>query len=199
MKILLALLSATVLGQSACAQISPPMQENWGPTEQGVRVSLSLDKSTYAVGEEIPLHIKAQIVSAERPLYAVPDRPTGAFFMKWDFARAFHLTIIDENGRIVGNDEPSNLHFVISGSSGPLVCPVALEVGHVYTLEQSANRKQRLLPTQAGTYRLTVTWSPYPPSDPPCDNLKLISDSEKLRSSVTVSSVPITIYITGNP
>jgi hypothetical protein len=169
---------------------------------KGVRVSLSLDKSTYAVGETIQLNIKAQIVSAEHPLYDIPDRPTGAFFIKKlaFFARAFHLTIIDEKGRIVGNNEPSNLQFImVSGSSGLLVCPVPLEVGRVYELGRPADRKHNLLPTLPGTYRLTVTWSPYPASDPPCDNLRTTSDSQELRSYVTVSSAPITIHITGNP
>jgi hypothetical protein len=198
MKTVLALLGATTLGLSASGQSSPPTPDNWGPTQQGVRVSLSLDKSTYAVGETIPLNIKAQIVSAEHPLYDIPDRPTGAFFIKKlaFFAQAFHLTIIDETGRIVGNSEPSNLQFItVSGSSGPLVCPAPLEVGRVYELGRPA---QKLLPTLPGTYRLTVTWSPYPASDPPCDNLRATSDSQELRSFVTVSSAPITIHITGN-
>ena len=132
MKTVLALLGATTLGLSASGQSSPPTPDNWGPTQEGVRVSLSLDKSTYAVGETILLNIKAQVVSAERPVYDIPDTPTGSFFIKKlaFFARAFHLTIIDENGRIVGNNEPSNLQFItVSGSSGPLVCPVPLARG----------------------------------------------------------------------
>ncbi len=197
MKTVLALLGATTLCLSASGQSSPPTPDNWGPTQQGVRVSLSLDKSTYAVDETIPLYIKAQIVSAERPLYAVPDRPT--FIKNVPVARAFHLTIIDEKGRIVGNDEPSNLQYIVSGSSGPLECPVPLEVGRVYYLGRPADIKHNLLPTLPGTYRLTVTWSPYPTSDPPCDKLRATSDSQELRSFVTVSSLPITIHITGNP
>jgi hypothetical protein len=140
------------------------------------------------------LYIKAQIVSAERPLYAIPDRPT--FMKNVPVARAFHLTIIDEKGRVVGNNEPSNLQFIVSGSSGPLVCPAPLEVGRVYYFGRPADK---LVPTLPGSYRLTVTWSPYPASDPPCDNLRATSDSQELRSFVTVSSVPITIHITGNP
>jgi len=199
MKTVLALLGATILGLSASGQSSPPTPDHWGPTQQGVRVSLSLDKSTYAVGETMLLNVKAQIVSAEHPLYDIPDRPTGTFFIKKlaFFARAFHLTILDEKGRIVGNNEPSNLQFImVSGSSGPVVCPVPLEVGRVYELVRPA---QKLLPTLPGTYRLTVTWSPYPASDPPCDNLRATSDSQEQRSFVTVSSLPITIHITGNP
>ena len=192
-------LGAVTLGLSALGQSSPPTPDNWGPTQQGVRVSLALDKSAYAVGETILLKIKAQVVSAGRPVYDIPDRPTGAFFIKnlAFFARAFHLTIVDEKDRIVGNNEPSNLQFItVSGSSGPLMCPVPLEVGRVYELGRPA---QRLLPTLPGTYRLTVTWSPYPSSDPPCDNSRATSDSQESRSFVTVSSVPITIHITGNP
>ena len=197
MKTVLALLGATTLGLSASGQSSPPTPDNWGPTQQGVRVSLSLDKSTYAVGETMYLFIKAQIVSAERPLYAIPDRPT--FIKNVPVARAFHLTIIDEKGRIVGNDESSNLQYIASGSSGPLECPAPLEVGRVYELGRPADRKHNLVPTLPGTYRLIATWSPYPASGPPCGNSRATSDSQELRSFVTVSSVPVTIHITGNP
>lgn len=197
MKTVLALLGSTVLGLSASGQSFPPRPDNWGSTQQGVRVSLSLDKSTYAVGETIYLFIKAQIVSAERPLYAVPDRPV--FIKNVPVARAFHLTILDEKGRIVGNDEPSNLEYIASGSSGPLQCPTPLEVGHVYELGRPADRKHNLVPTLPGTYRLIATWSPYPTSDPPCDNSRVTSDSQELRSFVTVSSMPVTIHVTENP
>ncbi|HEY1984886.1 MAG TPA: hypothetical protein VGG85_05730 [Terracidiphilus sp.] len=161
-----------------------------------MRVSLSLDKSTFAVGEAIPLYIRAQIVSARRPLYAVPDRPT--FTRNVPVARAFHLTILDEKGRVVGNGEPSNLQYISSGSSGPLECPAPLEVGRVYGLGLPADRKHNLVPALPGTYRLIATWSPYPASDPPCGN-SAISDSRDLGSFVTVSSLPVTIHITANP
>jgi hypothetical protein len=179
-------------------KIRLPRPTPGGPVKDGVRVSLSLDKLTYAVGEDIPLHIATQVVSANHPVYGEPDRPSGAFFLPWDFSRAFHLTITDENGLIVGNNSPSNLIFVLDGSSGPDMCPVLLEVGRVDTLERSASRKQKLLPTQPGTYHLTVTWSPYPAAHPPCDKSKATSDSEEFRSFVTVSSLPIAIQITGH-
>lgn len=179
-------------------KLDDPLPDNWGPAQQGVRVSLSLEKSTYAVSETIPLHIKAQIVSAGHPLYATPDRPTGALLMRRSLARAFHLTIIDERGRTVVDGVPSlwsDQQSMAGGSSDPLVCPVPLEVGRVYSLIYPANARQNLLPTEPGTYRVTVTWSPYPASDPPCDNVRARSDSQELRSFGTVSSVPVTIHI----
>jgi hypothetical protein len=199
MKAFNALLIASSVGLTAPAQSPHPTPSNWGPTKDGVRIALSLDKQTYTVGEDVPLHIATQIVSATRPVYGEPDRPSGAFFARWDFSRAFHLTITDEDGRVVGNKDPSNLIFVISGSSGPIVCPAPLDVGRIYTLDFSANGKQSLLPTQPGTYRITVLWSPYTVSDPPCTNSEGASDSEEFRPFVTVSSIPITIHITGRP
>jgi hypothetical protein len=198
MNTLHALLVVTTISLTASAQSLPATPNNWGPTKDGVRVSLSLDKLTYAVGEDIPLHIAAQVVSAKRPVYGEPDRLTGAFFIKWDFSRAFHLTINDEAGLIVGNNGPSNLRFVIDGSSGPLVCPAPLEVGHVYALEISATGKESLLPTKPGTYRFTVSWSPYPVSDSPCSQSRGVPDSEVFRPFVTVSSVPIMIHLTAS-
>ena len=186
------------IGLSASAQSLPP-KENWGPAKEGVHVSLSLDKLTYALGEDIPLHVAAQVLTDKRPVHAVPDMPWGAFFAKWDFSRSFHLTIIDEQGLIIGNTYPSNIPLLVEGSSGPLLCQPPLEAGRVYTLDLFASRQQKTLPTKPGTYHLTVTWSPYPAADPPCDNLRDTSDSQELRSFVTVSSVPITIQVTGNP
>ena len=182
------LVFAASLGLSASAQKLP------STTRDGVRVSLSLDKLAYAVGEDIPLHIAAQVVSGERPVYGEPDRPSAAFFTRWNSSNAFHLIITDEDGLIVGNEDASNLIVFVGGSSGPTLCPAPLQVGHVYPLDISANKKERLLPTKPGTYRLTASWSPYTVSDPPCSQSRA-SDSKVLQSFVTVSSVPITIHV----
>ncbi len=138
-----ALLVAIILGLSPCAQSMAATPDNWGPTKYGVRVSLTLDKLSYALGEEIPLHIAAQVVSAERTVYGEADAPEGAFWKAWIFSRAFHLTITDEDDVVVGNKYSSNLQLLWSGSSGLDVCPEQLEIGHVYMLEQTANRHMR--------------------------------------------------------
>jgi TPR repeat protein len=171
------------------------MPRQWGPTDHGVRVALSLDKLTYAIGEDIPLHIAAQVVASERPVYAEPDAMRGAFFA--DFSGAFHLTFIGEDGVIAGNEDGDNLRFrSLGGSSGPAVCPSPLEVGKVYPLERSA-KLQRLLPNQPGKYRMFVTWSPYPASDPPCSQLGKGTGETRFRPFVTVESAPLVIQITG--
>jgi hypothetical protein len=148
------------------------------------------------VGEDIPLHIAAQMVSFDQPVFADPDVVRGAFFS--DFSGAFHLTLIGEDGVIVGNETPSNLRSLwLGGSSGPARCPASLATGTVYPLERSAKRLN-LLPKQAGTYRIFVTWSPFPASDPTCDEMSRSAGDKELRPLVTVSSEPVTIRITGN-
>jgi TPR repeat protein len=171
------------------------MPRTWGPVKQGVHVALSLDKLTYAVGEDIPLHIAAQVVSSDQPVFAEPDVRRGAFFS--DFSGAFHLTLIGEDGVIVGNEAPSNLRFDgLWGSSGPAICPGSLKIGTVYPLERSAKRLN-LLPRRPGTYRVFVTWSPFPASDPICDVAGHSTGGREFRPLVTVSSEPVTIRITG--
>jgi uncharacterized protein len=171
------------------------MPRKWGATEQGVRVALSLDKLTYAISEDIPLHIAAQVVSYERPVYAEPDTMRGTFFS--EFSGAFHLTLIDEDGIIAGNEDGENLRIrSLGGSSGPAMCPSPLEGAKVYPLERSA-KLQGLLPKQPGKYRVFVTWSPYPASDPPCSQLGSATGEKRFRPFVTVASAPLVIQITG--
>jgi hypothetical protein len=171
------------------------MPRQWGPAQQGVRVALSLDKLTYAIGEDIPLHIAAQVVSTEQRVYGEPDTMRGAFFT--DFSGALHLTLIGEDGVITGNEDGDNLRVgFLGGSSGPPTCPSPLEPGKVYPLERSAEL-QRLLLKQPGKYRVFVTWSPYPASDPPCSGLDNGTGEKRFRPFVTVASAPLVIEITG--
>jgi hypothetical protein len=198
MKTLHALLVASSIGLSTSAQSPSRTPDNWGPTKDGVRVSLSLDKFAFAVGEDIPLHIAAQVVAAKRSVYGEPDRPSGAFFRPWDFSRAFHLTITDENDLIVGNNAPSNLLFIISGSSGPEVCRfrwrLAASTRSKYLRTGSRNCCRHSLEPIALLSRGVPTRRPS----------RLVTnkgtpDSEESRPFVAVSSVPITIHVTANP
>lgn len=181
------------------------VSRTWGPVQQGVHVAFSLDKLTYAIGEDIPLHIAAEVVSFDRPVYGEPDVRRGAFFN--EFSASFHLTIIGEDGVLVGNEEPANLSWPLGGSSGPSKCPSPLEPHKVYSLERSAKRL-RLFPKDPGRYRMFVTWSPFPASDPPCADMRNdspikpdapVTIKKPIRPFVTVKSMPLTIEITGEP
>jgi len=198
-KVLRVLFIAGCIILSASAQSigsSSSLNYLWGPVEQGVRVALSLNKLTYAVGEDIPLHVAAQVLlSSKVPVYAEPERFSPAFDA--GFAAAFHLTIIGDDGIIVGNENSSNLELpqgiITTGFS---VCPAAAEPGAVYTLERSAKALD-LLPSQPGKYRLSVTWSPYPFTTCGSGVVYEVPRPDELHPLVTVHSATVTIRIVG--
>jgi hypothetical protein len=119
----------------------------------------------------------------------------GALFMS--IAPGFHLTISDDDGPLPGSEAQSNLYKLGGGSSGPSVCTPALPVGKVLTIDRSA-KAYGLLPSRPGTYKLVVTWSPYKTKYGSCEDVPPYNPKAPTeRPFVTVSSVPLTIHITG--
>ncbi len=180
------------------------IDRTWGPTRDGVRVDLTLDKRTYSLGEDIPLHIAAQVLSGTRPVYSEPD--TRRLGFDRPFPEAFHLTITDASGNTVGDSRTPNLWLEPGSSGGPIVCPKPIEPAKVLPLEASAKRLN-LLPREPGTYRLLVSWSPYLQSDPACSaeihidpNLQsadqLPPPPPTPKPFTTVTSAPVLIEIT---
>src|ERR1700728_1599281 len=45
---------------------------NWGHELAGVPVGLSVDKLTYALGEDVPLHVAVENASASVPIFGEP-------------------------------------------------------------------------------------------------------------------------------
>jgi hypothetical protein len=167
----------------------------WGPIQQGVHVSLTLDKLTYFLGEDIPLRIGAEVVSEDQPVYGSRYGRDGAFFMSID--PGFHLAISDSDGPLPGSDARSNLYHPRDGSSGPSVCTPALPVGKVLASDRSA-KAYGLLPTRPGTYTLVVTWSPYRTKYASCNDVPRYDPAVPGEQPfVTVSSLPWTIHVVG--
>jgi hypothetical protein len=174
------------------------ISRKWGQTEQGVRVDLTLDKLTYSLGEDVPLHIAAEVLSAAKPVYAARFGPRAAFFS--DFTAAFRLTISDEDGPLPGSERPDNLSYgLFGGSSGPVICPGPITQGKVIPLERSL-KHLGLLPTRPGTYKVVVSWSPYTTQYSSCDDVpRFDAAAPREQPFVTVTSAPLTIHITGEP
>jgi len=169
------------------------MKRTWGAAREDVRVSLALDKLTYTVGEDIPLHIAAQVLSPKHPVYAEPDVPRQG---GQSFHAAFHLTILDQDGIPAGEERRANLWLMPLTGGGPNVCPAPIAPSSVLPLEVSS-KLLRLLPSQPGTYTMTVSWRPYREHDPPCSRDAWKEKRGEILPFVTVSSVPITIRIEG--
>jgi len=182
--------------QLSQAQVQEPAQ-NWGPIVKGVRAGLSIDKTTYRVGEDVPLHIVFENVSAADPIYGEPYRARPAFDVY--FSSSGKVTVQDEDGPLIPT-RPVTVADLPTGG-GPLRCPEPYSQGTPVRFEKSLNRV-RLLPREPGTYKITVTWSPYTEDISTCQDYLTAAagPAPKLPSPfVFATSNPVFIRIEGDP
>src|SRR5579864_2740794 len=176
----------------SAAQAQEPNQK-WGPITKGVRAGLSTDKIAYPVGEDIPLHITLENVSANAPIYDEPFRPRPAF---GDFSSiSIKITVQDEDGPLTPRwDSPS-----LSTTGGPSLCPAPYLSGKPAIIERNL-RLFGLQPRIPGTYKITVNWSPYTTDIKNCDSVSSSGPAaQQEKPYVSVMSNPIFLEIVGPP
>lgn len=175
-------------------QSAVDIPRNWGAMEKGVRVDLTLDKLNYRLGEEIPLHIATEDVSALSPVYDRPFVHAMGFVGGPGLPDSVHVILEDANGPIKPKDQ------MWSGSIRPRPCPVAYVKSEVVP-EEAQLSSLGLLPDHAGTFRLYVTWSPYTSADETCEdvvsNSTLSAGQAAAAPFVTVSSTLLIIHVNG--
>jgi hypothetical protein len=124
------------------------ISRRWGPKVKGIAADITLDKDTYEVGEDIPLHLAVQNVDAEAPIYG-PN-------IVWDPCGIVAIEVLDAAGRALGSNELMRPFGICSGHGfGPMV----YEKGKVIPLERKL-AAERGLPRKPGTYTIVVTWAP---------------------------------------
>jgi hypothetical protein len=183
----IALAFAAVLTLQSALNLRAETKQTWGPVEKGVRAGLTIDRLTYAVGEDVPLHIALENISATHLIYGEPFRPRLAFGK--DVA-SIRVTVQDEDGPLTPSES-----FGIEVTSGPAVCPAPYPPGNPMQIEKSLRRVGQL-PSNPGTYKITVTWDSYTTGSPTC---KVGFDPSAIpeKPYVSVTSNPISIEIKG--
>jgi hypothetical protein len=167
-------------------------KQDWGPIEKGVRAGLTVDKLIYPVGEDVPLHIMVENVLATHPLYGGPFRPRTAF--GYDDSDGIQVTVQNEDGSL----NPRNALRIAEGG-GPLVCPAPYLLGRPVRIEKTL-RKAGLLPSTPGTYKVTVTWSPFTTDITDCMAAPHFNPAAPPEMPyVSVTSNPVVLQITGEP
>src|SRR5271156_148051 len=129
-------------------QIDDPalISRKWQGKVNGVGVDVTLDKDTYKLGEDIPLHIATQNFDAPVPIYA-----TSAV---WDPYAAIGVEVRDAIGRpLPGNERFSDERPWIGHGRGPFLYPP----GKLVTIERTLE-SQGWLPNRPGVYTVVVTW-----------------------------------------
>lgn len=151
---------------------------SWGPAVKGLAANITLDKTTYSLGEDVPLHLALKNLS-------VPDR---SFHIQMCTDAA--ITVRDESGRKI---EPVDVEEFCShnGTYNPYFPPTDL-----LPTEHSL-KLMGLLPSKPGTYTIESTWTMYP--KPPGANGIYSREKDVGSPYAVVSSAPVTFQVTGSP
>jgi hypothetical protein len=159
---------------------------NWGNAAKGVRVDLTLDKLTYKLGENVPLHLATEDVSAPFPIYDTPFvAGRGVAISGLELPPSLRVVVEDANGPM----KPKQM--IWEGSFRPLPCPKAYPTA-VPVPEETQLSSLGLLPDRPGVYRIYATWSPYTSDATSCEPA---SGSKPYAPLVTVISTPLILRI----
>jgi hypothetical protein len=126
-------------------QIDDPslIPRKWGTRARGVAVDITLDKDTFRVGEDVPLHLAVENFDAESPIYGRAE------------CGIVRIEVRDADGQPLRYDER---FFDISICSGHGLGLVPYARGEILPLETSL-RTEGWLPNRVGTYTVAVSWS----------------------------------------
>jgi len=164
------------------------MQRTWGSLQHGLHAGLAIDKPTYRLGEEVPLHIVVENVSAERPTYSEPYHLRVAYA---DHSRmSIGIRVEDKDGPLTPGPDDR-----IGTEGGPAICPPAFEHGKAVAYEKKLS-EFRLLPTKPGKYQVTVVWSPFTADATSCEDVPPYDEKsprDRPYASVVSNSVELTI------
>ena len=132
-------------------QLADPssIPRRWGTRVKGIAADITLDKDTYRVGEDIPLHLAVENFDAEVPIYGW-DRV-------WDPDMAVGIEVQGAGGRrLAANDRFPNRSFHMDHGFGPTKLYAK---GMVVPLERTLG-EDGWLPNHPGAYTVVVTWAP---------------------------------------
>ena len=137
----------------------------WGKADKGVRADLTLDKQTYPLGQDVPLHLATEDIGAAGPVFDqrfghhIGD--TGMYALPYSFS----VTMEDEHGQPIKAKQ-----LLRAGSFRPLPCPTAYAKNVPQPREVSL-ADFGLLPDKPGVFRVFYTWAPYTTGYASCDDV----------------------------
>jgi hypothetical protein len=120
----------------------------WGPRDKGVAADITLDKDTFRVGEDVPLHLAVENFDAPDPIYG--GNPT------WDPCQVFQLEVQNDSGHPLLSAQLFQQRSICMGHGfGPML----YGRGVVVLMERSLGNLGQL-PNSPGAYTIVLTWPP---------------------------------------
>lgn len=138
-----------VTSNALTLQIADPtlIQRRWQHTK-GIGADITLDKDTYRVGEDVPLHLAIQDFDADVPLYTWDPI--------WDPCMVVGIEVQDAAGHTLpAHERFPNSSICMGHGFGPKPFPKEKIVPMERTL-----RAEGWLPNRPGTFTVVLTWSP---------------------------------------
>ena len=115
---------------------------------KGIGADITLDKDTYRLGEDVPLHLAIEDFDANVPLYTWDPL--------WDPCMVVGIEVQDAAGHPLSVDERFPNSSICTGHG---FGPRPFQKGKVVPLERTL-RAEGWLPNHSGTYTIVLTWSP---------------------------------------
>ena len=162
--------------QIADASIIP---RKWGPMAKGLAVDVTVDKDTFRLGEDVPLHIALENFDATAPVYG-PDPAM-------DPCSVVGIEVHGAGGETLSMYERFPDHFVCMGHGASS----RYLKGKVIPLERTLD-SEGWLPNHPGIYTVVVTWAPWDDSknESTVPGIRALGPDEKpyaiARSSTTI-------------
>jgi hypothetical protein len=168
------------------------MKREWGTSFKGLAASLTLDKSVYKVGEDIPLHLAVENFSSDDPIYGSPYPLS--FCM-----RNYRIELTDAQGRRRQPREDAVMEVpeppcAFSGMPNNVV----FEKSKVFFGEPQL-RYFDLLPGSPGTYSLRFVWEPRNCDSRKCSAPDGMAADRKRYAEVFSNTVTFKVVGKANP
>ena len=120
---------------------------------RGIAADITLDKDTFRLGEDVPLHMAIADLSAEAPIYG--SDPV------WDPCMVLGIAVKDSAGRQLSVDQRFMQWSICTGHGFGLK---PYPKGTVIPVERTLG-KEGWLPNRPGTYIVVLNWAPCTPSN----------------------------------
>ena len=163
---------------------SATIERNWGEKNRGVRVDLSLDKDTFALGEDVALHIAVENVDADVPIYG--------YSPLWDPFNAITIEVREANGEPV--KQTCGRVWIGGGPSAMWRYPQ----GMIVPMERSLN-DDGFLPDHPGTFTVSMVWNAFRGEDDTCSACQVSDSFDFTKPYVVVRSRLKSFKITNGP
>ena len=159
------------------------MARKWGPQVKGIAVDVTLEKDTYRLGENIPLHMAVEDFDAPVPIYSWDPL--------WDPCMTVGVEVLDEHGQpIAASDRFPNQALCMGHGFGPR----PIEKGKIIPIERTL-ASEGWLPNHPGAYAVRVRWAPCGGKTPPPTGL--VTD-DRAYETYAVVQAEATFHIVEN-